>query len=178
MTIFDVGANTGLTTIQFSQLVGPTGRVYAFEPDRTIREYLVNNLRDLGITNVTVVDIALGGSTGEAEFNMDGTLAAGLVEYSIYTDTNACQKVKTMTLPDFCARHGCVPDFLKADIEGAEVDLVRAALDFLEANPIHLAFESEHKLKEGGLSYVPLEALLRGLNYDVETSPQYGVLCT
>jgi precorrin-6B methylase 2 len=44
MTVFDVGAHAGLTTIELSQMVGPSGRVFAFEPDEQARRYLRINL--------------------------------------------------------------------------------------------------------------------------------------
>jgi hypothetical protein len=44
-TVIDVGAHHGLMTVTAAKTVGPTGRVYAFEPSPSIREELQRHLR-------------------------------------------------------------------------------------------------------------------------------------
>lgn len=53
MTVVDVGAHIGYYTRQFADLVGPSGRVVAFEPHPRNYELLVRNVRSKG--NVTLV---------------------------------------------------------------------------------------------------------------------------
>lgn len=178
MVVFDVGAHAGLTTCLLSRMVGDTGRVYALEPDDTARCFLMENITRLGLKNVTVLDVALGARTGRALFNMDGSMGAGLVEYVIYPDTGTKKEIEVVTIEDCCNRIGCVPHFIKMDIEGAEVGVIRSSLDFLKKTPIHFAFDSYHRTKDGSLTCYTLETLFESIGYSVESSDAFGEMFT
>ncbi len=60
----DVGANIGALTIGMARMVGPTGAVIAFEPQRTIFDVLCHNLRQNSLENVTAYRRALGSAPG------------------------------------------------------------------------------------------------------------------
>lgn len=60
MTIVDVGANVGLYTVLLSRLVGPAGRIVAFEPDPELFAQLQHNCALNECTNVTTHNLALG----------------------------------------------------------------------------------------------------------------------
>lgn len=63
-TVYDVGAHAGFFTLLASQLVGPGGRVVAFEPDPGNRSYLERHIRLNRVGNVTIVDAAVSDRTG------------------------------------------------------------------------------------------------------------------
>ncbi len=167
MTVFDVGAHAGLTTLELSTMVGPSGRVFAFEPDLDALRFLRMNLERHRATNVVVVEAALGEESGEALFSMDGTQAAGLVDTLVYVREERQRKVRVMTLKDACEQVGAIPDYIKSDIEGAELGMVRGSLDFLGNHRIHMAFET-HRLRDGSFTHEPLEPLLSSAGYKVE----------
>ena len=56
----DVGAHIGTHTLVMARLIGPRGRVYAFEPQRKIYRELFHNLRLNGANNVEPLRFALG----------------------------------------------------------------------------------------------------------------------
>src|SRR5262249_8838432 len=56
----DIGANFGSHTIPMAQLVGPTGIVYAFEPQRILFQILCGNVALNEIPNVRALPFALG----------------------------------------------------------------------------------------------------------------------
>jgi FkbM family methyltransferase len=167
MTVFDVGAHAGLTTLELSQLVGPSGRVYAFEPDEDACRFLRMNIERHAAVNVTVIEAALGEESGEALFSMDGTQAAGLVDSLVYVREDRQKKVRVMTLEEACAHVGVVPAYIKSDIEGAELGMIRGSLKFLRNNPIDLAFET-HRLRDGSFTHEHLKPLLSSAGYRVE----------
>jgi len=167
MTVFDVGAHAGLTTLELSKMVGPAGRVYAFEPDEEACRFLRMNIDRHHATNVTVIDAALGEKSGEALFSMDGTQAAGLIDSLVYSREDRQKKVRVMTLREACEHVGAVPSYIKSDIEGAELGMIRGSLDFLRNNPINLAFET-HRLRDGTFTHEGLEPLLSSVGYRVE----------
>ena len=64
--VFDIGANTGFYTLLASVLVGPQGRVFAFEPVPLNLRYLNEHLRLNNIKNVSVIDAAVAECAEEA----------------------------------------------------------------------------------------------------------------
>lgn len=175
--VFDVGAHAGMTTYFLSKMVGPSGRVIAFEPDASNYAYLLQNIEYHGLKNVTPVTKAMSRETGTATFNMDGTMAAGLSEYLIYPRTGKQVVVETLSLVDSCSAFG-LPSFVKMDIEGAEVDLIKAALPFLRTNPVNFAFDSYHRLRDGTYTAGRLEEMLRSIAYVVSSSREFGEMFT
>jgi FkbM family methyltransferase len=59
-TIVDIVANMGSHTLNFAQLVGDNGKVYAFEPSRLVYYQLCGNVFANGFPNVYCENIALG----------------------------------------------------------------------------------------------------------------------
>jgi FkbM family methyltransferase len=158
-------------------MVGSAGRVVAFEPDRSSLVCLERNIRDQKISNVTIVRKAIDAKTGTAYFNADGTMGAGLVDYSVYSNTGQRTAVEVLSLEDACGQFG-VPQFTKMDIEGAEIAVIRSAGEFLKAHPMHLAFDSYHRMRDGRFTWMLLEPLLRSLGYEVGTSADFGQMFT
>jgi FkbM family methyltransferase len=175
--VWDVGAHAGLTTYFLAQMVGPTGKVYAFEPDEVSYEYLLRNIELHQLLNVTPVKAALSGKTGTATFCMDVTMSAGLSDSLSYGAGSSSKVVDTLGLEDACRQFGSVPNYLKMDIEGAELSVVETSVDFLKGHPIHLSIESNH-LVDGQFTSRPLEAQFAGIGYKAWSSDKYGQLFT
>jgi len=72
ITVIDAGAHIGIHTMPLARLVGPGGRVYAFEPQHKLYRELVFNLRLNGVDNVVPLRYALGHTAGIVE--MDSTV--------------------------------------------------------------------------------------------------------
>jgi FkbM family methyltransferase len=175
--VWDVGAHAGATTYFFSRFVGPEGRVYAFEPDDRNYEYLLRNIAMHQMTNVVPVKKALADHTGTTTFHMDGTMNAGIAEYLVYKETGRDHVVPTIDVADACEEFGSVPAFIKMDIEGAEVAVVRGAESFLKRHPIHFAIETYHRLNYE-YTYKTLERLFPAIGYEVMSSNQWGQMFT
>jgi hypothetical protein len=79
--VWDVGAHAGMSAYFLAQMVGPEGKVYAFEPDETNYAFLERNVEMHKLANVTPVKAALADKTGTAMFSMDGTMGAGLSDF-------------------------------------------------------------------------------------------------
>jgi FkbM family methyltransferase len=62
--VVDVGANVGYYTLLAARSVGPTGKVYAFEPDPEAFALLEENVRLNGLTNVVTIRKALASEAG------------------------------------------------------------------------------------------------------------------
>ena len=129
MVVLDVGAHAGFYTLNASKLVGPSGRVMSFEPSPRERERLRLHLRLNRCANVAVEAVALGEAAGEGDlFVFDGR-TSGCNSFHL-ASTNGARRltVPIRTLDEYVA-NGVVDrvDFVKMDIEGAELSALRGA---------------------------------------------------
>jgi FkbM family methyltransferase len=174
--VWDAGAHGGVTSYFLSQMVGPAGKVFAFEPDDHTYEYLLRNIELHKLENVVPVKKALAGKTGVAAFSMDGTVGAGIAGFVQCADKQKVREVETISFADACSEFG-IPTFVKMDVEGVEADVIQAALPFLKEHPVRLAIETEHRVAREFTS-VPITRMLTGIGYSVSSSSIDGVRFT
>lgn len=170
--IWDVGAHAGATSYFFSTMVGPTGKVFAFEPDDLTHDYLLRNIELHSLENVVPVKKALARESGASLFSMDGTLGAGLADFTQCASKQHIREVETISLADACREYG-VPSLVKMDIEGAEADVIAGAAPFLKDTPIHFAIETEHRVNCEYTS-VPITRVFSEIGYRVWSSRSTG----
>ncbi|HTZ87178.1 MAG TPA: FkbM family methyltransferase [Solirubrobacteraceae bacterium] len=139
-TVYDVGANIGFFTMLCSRLVGPQGRVYAFEPIPQNLATLRHNVALNDLANVTIVEQALSSSTGTAEMFISPWSAFHSlnVEGASKQDNHGPEAgqitVQTVTLDEFLKGEGVrAPDLLKIDVEGAELIVLEGAGETLRS---------------------------------------------
>jgi FkbM family methyltransferase len=131
--VFDLGANVGAYTVLFAQWTGDSGRVFAFEPAPEPRLALIEMLRANGIGHrVSVLADAVSASSGRASFNANGSDGANRLLPDHAPDSLA---VNTTTVDEFCERMNVLPDFIKVDVEGAELDVLRGARRTIASSP-------------------------------------------
>ncbi len=124
--VIDCGANIGLSVLRCKQLY-PQARVTAFEPDHMLCDMLRANLSGNGHGDVDVVEAAVWTDAGEHLFHPDGADGGMLIEAAGQNASSGL--VKTVRLADYLA--GEPVDFLKVDIEGAELPVLRSCCDVL-----------------------------------------------
>lgn len=130
--VFDIGANLGWCSLNFSKLV-TNGKVFSFEPLPKTFEKCQNNLVLNNTKNVQVYNIALSNQEGEVKFffNEKSSNSSSMKNLLNYENTIevAC---KVTTLDVFIKEHGGVVDFIKSDVEGAELLVYQGAMDTLK----------------------------------------------
>lgn len=126
--MIDAGACVGEYTLLFSELVGETGKVVAFEPDPVAERILRHNLTSNHVTNTICEGLAL--SEAEATVSLiteslggSGSSITRYVNVSNNEITNV--PVKSVSLDTYCAERNIKPDGLKIDTEGAELRIFR-----------------------------------------------------
>jgi FkbM family methyltransferase len=114
--IIDAGANIGLATIYFKHLY-PRSQVVAFEADPGIFQVLSKNVSQLNLQGVELVNCALWRSSGTMQFWSEGSYGGRLASKGDSPNT----EVRAVPLGDYISRP---VQFLKMDIEGAEIDVL------------------------------------------------------
>jgi len=113
--VYDIGAHVGYFSLFLGPLVGEAGRVLAFEPN------------PVNICNVDVFDFALSDENGESFFINKQDTSTGCLSSS------GDMRVETYTI-DYLVDSGRVPppDYIKIDVEGAELLVLKGARRTLE----------------------------------------------
>lgn len=166
----DAGAFCGEIAIELALLVGPSGRVFALEPDPQSADLLRQNLAHHGLDNVTLLPHALWDRTMELTFSADGDYGSAL--HGLSSSPRGIREITVSALSpaDLFARIGRIPDFIKMDIEGAEVEVVAALAPLLAAapHPVRLSIASYH-LRDGQPTHALITPVLRAAGLQVET---------
>lgn len=133
--VLDIGANIGYYTLQFSDLVGPNGHVYAFEPDPRNYEILQQNIAQNGCRNVTMVQAAAYASTGSMRLFLN---AENHGDHRVWHSGPAREslEVPMVAIDDYLAgRNVHAVDFVKIDVQGAEAAVMQGMLGVLASSP-------------------------------------------
>lgn len=120
--VVEAGANIGALTLPLARLVGPRGRVLAFEPQRSVHAVLVTNLTLNGQEQVSAERVALGAEAGEITVpSLPLSAAANFGGVSVGGAGEACP-VRTLDSYGLDALR-----LIKMDVEGAEGDVIAGA---------------------------------------------------
>jgi len=129
--VFDIGAHFGYFSLLFATLVGPKGRVVAFEPTPSTFSLLEHNVA--GLDNVLAVNAALGQTEGGAELNDYGLRHCAwnsLAEVSrlspdVLGQPVRLEHVKLRALDNFVFEYGIAPTLVKIDAENFESEIIK-----------------------------------------------------
>lgn len=129
--VFDLGANMGM----FSAVASARGakKVYSFEPSYKIRENYLRYTEQYN-NNIEICPYAVADYVGETKFEVDNSNigASRLINGEGESDKEKYEIVKVITLDQFVKERDIKKvDFIKADIEGAERDMLRGATEIL-----------------------------------------------
>ena len=132
--IIDGGTNIGLSVIYFKKLY-PNSEIIAFEPDEKIFSTLTKNINNSAHKEgITLVQKALWNEETTLEFMSEGADAGRLQQVDRSHNTII---VPTVRLRGYLTQ---TIDFLKLDIEGAELEVIRDCEDLL-CNVHHMFIE-------------------------------------
>lgn len=184
--VVDVGANFGYYAVMMGLLAGWKGKVLAFEPHPGMAALLQENLLINWIAGGKVVRAACSDKAGEMRLFTSQARAAntGLLVPEIDDGFGpdfafSPIDVATVAIDDSLGFLDGRVDFMKIDVEGAELLVLRGARQTIAANPgIKILMEwSPDQLKAGGFELASVAAELKGLGlacYSLHGSGQLG----
>ncbi len=152
MRTVDAGAHVGFFTLHMARLVGPLGRVYAFEPDPENFAILKANAKDAG--NIMAEPAALTDGPGKAVLSLNQSENKGDNRLWHADPSNPEVLVPTTSLDAYF--EGTSVEFVKADIQGCEYLMLKGAVKtVLRAARLTMVVEYDKGLMMDGFDVGP-----------------------
>jgi FkbM family methyltransferase len=170
----DIGANVGALSLAMAQQAGPTGTVYAFEPGPMLYERLQTNIRLNHVRCIVPIQQGLSDRRGVLHWaeDMNNRGNADLLGTSGIP-------VSVLTLDEFCQERGVTRlDFIKVDVEGMELEVLKGASSVLSTIRPVLYFETHPGFLTslGPDAFWKIERLLKEAQYPLYKVSRDGSL--
>lgn len=184
MVVYDIGGNIGEMALFCAHQLGEGAKVYSFEPLNETYEILVENIAlNKYESRIEAFNIALSDKEGEAdlfaatEHNPLGSFEDG--SHTLYaTDDRSIflQKIKMETL-DSKQKELAPPDFIKLDVEGAELHTLRGAAETLKKHHPKILLEfNKDTFEAAGYTQRDVLDFLGQFNYKFQVIGNRGKL--
>lgn len=170
--VVDVGANIGCFTLKACKAVGERGHVTSIEPTSQSSELLRKNIKLNNYADrCSIFTVAAGSDNSNSEIKLYKNRAG---EHSLVghpgREVTGVENIQIRTLDSITSDHslkGC--NFLKIDVEGFELEVLKGAKELLKDFHPHIAMET-HSF---GPSPKEIESFLTGFGYSPRIEP-YG----
>jgi len=171
--VIDIGANIGVYTKYLSEFVKPHGKVLSIEPIPITYSFLCNNIEKLKLLNVETYNVAIA----EKEFTSKMIIPSGVSGENYFrakaldTDDKILETnlrtidVKFMPLDILVKSLDRSISFIKIDVEGFELSVLKGAIKTIEGNKPSLLVEIDGDPSEDGSNADSVFKFLRALNY-------------
>lgn len=182
--VFDLGAYSGLTSILFDIELTKhnktaAGRVYAVEADNKNIPIIQENFREYKNSRereITLLHAAVSDKNGVAHFSSEGNMGSTLTDF--LGARGDVIKVPTMTLSAIAEKYQLKKvDFIKCDIEGAEIYIFKD-MDFFKKYSPKIIFEAHWLYEHEKADYLSTEIcidILSTYGYTCSIIKQVGV---
>ncbi len=179
--VVEAGANIGAHTVPIAKFVGPTGYVWAFEPQRVVHQMLCANIALNSLTNVTALCVAIGRESGQLfvpaiDYTRDNNFGGLGLEGRTQGEPVSVLTIDSLQLPRL--------DLLKADVEGMEQAVLEGAAATIERCRPLLYVENDRQEKSadllaclqrlGYVAYAHAPPLYMPSNYFGEANNPFG----
>ncbi len=140
-TVLDIGANIGFFTLLLAKIVGPTGRVFAFEPGPVSFAFLKANVLVNGYKNVTLVNKAVAATTGAQKLYValprrpgESADVVSNIPLDFGSEIREALDIETVSLDEYFAGVEDKIAFIRMDINGGEYFALRGMQRILKRN--------------------------------------------
>lgn len=134
LVVFDIGCNYGFVSLALRTGVSNIQEVVAFEPHPKLYGILQETFSLNGFTDIAVENAAVGAEEGKVTINLyEGT--ANVID--IHEKLRGTCEVELITIDGFVEKTGKKPDYIKIDVDGYELDVLRGMIGTLrDCRPI------------------------------------------
>jgi len=130
--ILDIGANIGYYTLIFAKLAGEKGRIFAFEPDPDNFFLLKKNVEINNFRNVTLIKKGVSSKNEKVSLYLDEENKGN---HTIFPQKGRKSiEVEVVRLDDYFEDYEGKINFIKIDIQGAEIIALQGMRNILEKN--------------------------------------------
>lgn len=166
-SFWDVGANIGYFALLAATVVGATGCVVAFEPGQQAFQRFQENITLNHFDQITAVPLAASDRQGTSRLYRRPDQADTGANLFQGGERHQWEEISTISLDAFFKQHSYPPpQFLKIDVEGAELAVLQGAAAILTDHTPLLLLEMEEKtLGPAGLSKQDIVDFLRPWGY-------------
>jgi len=152
--VLDIGAHVGFYSLPISKVLALGGLVYAFEPATANFKCFQKHLKYNEVQNVKLFPYLVGEESKEqVDFYERANLVDGMCAKILKKNAHLYNKVskRQVSMDDFCRQNKLIPEVVKIDVEGAELEVMQGAeeilkehhpLIFLSVHPRHLAAQN------------------------------------
>ena len=146
--VLDIGGNFGQMAIVFSKLVGASGKVYVFEAQDKVFDYLNKNIDANNCKNIKSKSGAVYNINDkilifpEPDLNLPNAYGAN----SINPKLKSGREVRTFTIDSMNIAEPI--SFIKVDIQGADLFALQGAKNTILKNKMPIIFEFEQEFQE------------------------------
>lgn len=168
--VVDIGANFGFHSLEFAQMIGDSGKVYAFEPQRLVYYQLCGNIIINGLDNVICHNVGLGDKEDILELENQNyyskeTINIGNTHTNKFTG-NGKERVQIKTLDSYKIENVSV---IKIDVQGYEPFVLDGGRETILRNKPYIFIEIEPpQLEIYGFSPDDVFCRLEKLGYAVQ----------
>lgn len=159
--VIDIGAHIGYFALLLSRLVGPLGKVVAFEPLPENFQKLEENVGMNGCSNVITENRAVASISGPVTMKSNDTVQSTYTASLV--DGQPVAEVEAISLDDYTADLHRPVRFVIMDVEGAEGAVLRGMQATLRRDLPTLLIEL-HGFDRAGLHHPALQEL-RSMSY-------------
>ena len=171
-TFVDIGAHDGYCSLKGARIVGPAGRVLAVEANPEMVTVLEKNIQASGARGIQVLPFACSDNEGvltlfSASQSNTGSSSLSKANASQYGEPGQSYQVASRTLDAIIQKAGVSRvDLVKVDVEGAELLILKGALETLaHYRPALLLELDDQLLQPMGTSAAEVTEFLRAYGY-------------
>ena len=146
--VLDVGSNFGQMAVQFAQMVGEEGRVYAIEAQKPVFEILKKNVLANGAGNIVPVFAAALAETGlQLRFpRPDFSRHHSFGSYNLPLHAQEGDLVESLKIDDLAIDRPI--SFMKIDVQGCDLFAMQGAAKVIARHRMPILFEFEQEFQD------------------------------
>ena len=168
-TIIDVGAHIGLFSLCAARNSEKDSKVFAFEPAKLNYSFLKNHIRKNDFENKIIsFKILLGNDFKTTELFTENEVSGKNSTSNYNQKFRNLEKIEQTTIDFFCKDKKIIPEIIKIDAEGAEIDILNGSITVLKSyHPIIFLSVHPKILSYKKQTTEELFDLLKSFNYKI-----------